>query len=108
MFSNRDLTKSCLAGMTAQEVSETNPVLRDAAQACFASGEAHFQRLLDDACHSAGVALDTVSLAQLWMATLQGSILLAKASRDKSVIPRNLRHFKRYVDALFEDTSHSL
>jgi TetR/AcrR family transcriptional repressor of nem operon len=102
VFSNPDMVKSCLAGTTAQEVSETHPHLRDAAQSCFASGEAQFQKLLDDACHQHALRLDTDSLAQLWMATLQGSILLAKASRDDSVIPENLRHFKRYIETLVE------
>ena len=39
VFSNPQMHKSCLAGTTVQEVAETHPVLRDAAQACFASGE---------------------------------------------------------------------
>jgi hypothetical protein len=43
--------------------------------------------------------IDTASLSQMWMATLQGSLLLAKASREDSVIPANLRHFKRYIES---------
>jgi TetR/AcrR family transcriptional repressor of nem operon len=101
VFENRDLLKSCLAGTTVQEVAETNPALREAAQACFLSGENLFQALLDDACNSRGVRLDTQSLARLWLATLQGSLLLFKASRDDSVIPNNLRHFRNYVEKLF-------
>jgi TetR/AcrR family transcriptional regulator, transcriptional repressor for nem operon len=101
VFSNPDMCKSCLAGTTAQEVSETHPVLRDAAQACFVSGAGQFQKLLDAACHDPRIKLDTTSLAQLWMATLQGSVLLAKASRDESVISANLRHFRRYIESLF-------
>jgi TetR/AcrR family transcriptional repressor of nem operon len=107
VFSNPDMVKSCLAGTTAQEVSESHPVLRDAAQACFAKGEAHFQKLLDAASEQAGLALDTASLSQLWMATLQGSILLAKASREDSVIPENLRHFRRYMETIFSG-AHAL
>jgi hypothetical protein len=36
--------KSCLAGTTAQEVSETHPALREAAQACFRLWVANAQR----------------------------------------------------------------
>ena len=86
VFSNPQQVKSCLAGTTVQEVSESHPALREAAQACFVSGERQFQALLDDACRSRGVALDTASLAQLWMATIQGSLLLCKASREASVM----------------------
>jgi TetR/AcrR family transcriptional regulator, transcriptional repressor for nem operon len=100
-FSDPNMVKSCLAGTTAQEVSETNPLLRDAAQACFARGQAEFQKLLDAACTDAGLKPDTTSLAQMWMATLQGSILLAKASREDSVIAANLRHFREYIETLF-------
>src|SRR5689334_3478304 len=35
LFSNPKLVKSCLAGTTVQEVSETHPGLRKAANACF-------------------------------------------------------------------------
>ena len=100
VFSNPDVQKSCLAGTTVQEVSETNPVLRDAAQACFVQGETYFQSLLDAACHSRGITLDTSSLAQHWMATIQGSLLLWKASRDPEVISQNLAHFKNYIARL--------
>jgi TetR/AcrR family transcriptional regulator, transcriptional repressor for nem operon len=101
VFSNPGMYKSCLAGTTAQEVAETNPVLRDATQACFAAGAKQFEKLLDAACGAEGRTLDTASLAQMWIAILQGSLLLAKASRDESVIAANLRHFKRYIEAMF-------
>jgi TetR/AcrR family transcriptional repressor of nem operon len=101
LFENRELLKSCLAGTTVQEVAETNPALREAAQACFLSGENLFRTLLDDACDSRNIRLDTQSIAKLWLATLQGSLLLFKASREDTVIPNNLRHFRSYVEKLF-------
>lgn len=103
IFANPDVQKSCLAGTTVQEVSETNPVLRDAAQACFVKGQAYFQSLLDDACRACKLSLDTASLAEHWMSTMQGSLLLTKASRDPSVIGRNLTHFKTYLAGLLKD-----
>lgn len=107
LFAGADVPKSCLAGTTVQEVSESNPVLREAAEECLATGERYFQSLLDAACQSAacrarGVKLDTASLAELWMGTVQGSLLLAKASQDPTVIGRNLAHFKNYVRTLLE------
>lgn len=101
IFADPNVHKSCLAGTTAQEVSETSPVLRDAAQACFIQGEAYFKSLLDDACRSHNLILDTNSLAEHWMSTIQGSLLLAKASGDAAVISRNLTHFKNYLASLF-------
>lgn len=101
MFANPQTPKSCLVGTTVQEISETHPALRQTAQECFASGARQFEALLADASRDRGVALDTASLAQMWMATIQGSLLLYKASRDESVIPTNLRHFSKYVETLF-------
>jgi TetR/AcrR family transcriptional repressor of nem operon len=103
LFANPGVQKSCLAGTTVQEVSETNPVLREAAHACFAKGEAYFQSLLDAACRERNMKLETASLAELWMSTIQGSLLLAKASRDPAVIGRNLAHFKNYLASLFNN-----
>jgi TetR/AcrR family transcriptional repressor of nem operon len=100
LFQRPDVPKSCLAGTTVQEVSETNPVLRDAAQACFAQGQAYFKALLDDACRSRSITLDTASLANHWMCTMQGALLLWKASRDDRVISENFRHLRSYLEAL--------
>ena len=88
VFRQPDVQKSCLAGTTVQEISETNPVLREAAQTCFVQGEAYFKSLLDDACRSCHQTLDTASLARHWLGTIQGSLLLWKASRDAKSLPR--------------------
>jgi len=96
-FSNPKIFKSCLAGTTLQEVSQTHPELREAAHACFANAEGRFRVLLESAAASVGAKVDSAGLAQLWMATLQGSLLLSKGSRDESVIPRSLEHVKAYI-----------
>jgi hypothetical protein len=90
-----------------QEVSASSPVLRDAAQECFVKAQAYFQSLLDDAvqsdaCRASKRKLNTASLAEHWMGTVQGSLLLAKASRDEQVIRRNLTHFRNYMSALLQ------
>lgn len=102
MFSDPTMTKSCLAGTTAQEVSATHPALREGAHACFASAEARLTGLIDAAARERGVTLDAPALASLWMATLQGAVLLAKASGDDSGIPRSLTHVKSYIEGLLE------
>ncbi len=97
VFENPRVTKSCLAGTTVQEVSETHPDLRDAAQACFVSAEQQLTALLNAACRARRKKLDTAGLAKLWMATVQGSLILYKASRDEAVIGNNLRQVREYV-----------
>jgi TetR/AcrR family transcriptional regulator, transcriptional repressor for nem operon len=100
LFQRPEVHKSCLAGTTVQEVSETNPMLRDAAQTCFVRGQAFFQSLLDDACRSRGVELDTASLANHWMCTMQGALLMWKASRDDRVIAESFQHLRNYFEQL--------
>ena len=73
------------------------PPLRDAANVCFRNAEARFQSPLDYACKTARKPAGTASLAALWIATIQGSRILFKASRDASVILRNLEHVKQYI-----------
>jgi TetR/AcrR family transcriptional regulator, transcriptional repressor for nem operon len=102
VFDNPRVHKSCLAGTAVQEVSESSPVLREAAQACFVKGQAYVQSLLESACAARNQHIDTASLAEHWMSTIQGSLLLAKASRDPQAIRRNLTHFKNYIAALFD------
>jgi TetR/AcrR family transcriptional repressor of nem operon len=105
IFDDPNMLKSCLAGTTVQEVAETHPVLREAAQKCFVSGEREIQSLLENACRARDLKFDTASLAQLWMATMQGSFLLCKASGEPSIVSTNLRHFQRYVESLFTGRS---
>jgi len=97
VFSDPQIHKSCLAGTTVQEVSDTNPALRDAANVCFQNAGKRFQALLDEACRTAPAPVDTASLAALWIATVQGSLILFKASQDPSVISQTLEHVKQYI-----------
>jgi TetR/AcrR family transcriptional repressor of nem operon len=105
VFDNPKVLKSCLAGTTAQEVSDTNPPLRKAANMCFQNAAKRFQTLLDDACKNTRKPVDTASLAALWMAAIQGSLILSKASQDGSVIRRNLEHVKQYIGGFLPRSS---
>jgi TetR/AcrR family transcriptional repressor of nem operon len=97
LFDDPQTPKSCLAGTTVQEVAGTNPALRAAANLCFQNAGKRFQVLLDCACRTSRRRVNTASLASLWIATLQGSLILAKASRDAAVIRRNLEHVKQHI-----------
>jgi TetR/AcrR family transcriptional repressor of nem operon len=105
LFSDPKQLKSCLAGTTVQEVAETHPRLRDAANDCFTALQDRLSALLDEACRSRRVKRDTESLAALWIATVQGSLVLCKASRDETVIPGSLRHVRAYIASQLEKGS---
>jgi len=100
LFQKPKLGKSCLAGTIVQEVAESHPQLRDAAQACFSNGMTQFQKLLEDARKEQQADFDTASVARLFLATIQGSLVLAKASQDGSVISETLTHYRRYLESL--------
>ncbi len=93
LFSRADLPKSCLVGTTVQEVAESIPGLREASQRCFDHAAARFIAVLN----AASPNVDAEGLATLWMATIQGSLLLHKASSDTRVIPENLKHVRTYI-----------
>lgn len=105
VFENPKILKSCLAGTTAQEVGDTIPALRDAANQCFCNAARRLQSLLDDACKGVRQPPETSSLAALWIATVQGAIVLYKASRDKTLITRTLQHVRNYITSILPNGS---
>lgn len=104
-FGRPELLKSCLAGTVAQEVSATHPELRAAANACFVHAGERFTALLRDAAESRHAELDAAAHADLWMAALQGALVLAKASHDESVIPTTLQLTRDLIASRFDTTS---
>jgi len=105
LFSSPELLKSCLAGTAAQEVHTSHPALRDGAHECLASATERLKALLDAACRQRRRRLDTASLASLWTATLQGALVLCKASQNDAVIGASLRHIKTYIESRLESGS---
>ena len=99
LFADPQMLKSCLAGTTAQEAAMTHPNLRVAANTCFVKLEEYFQTLLDGAMKGSRRKVDTASLAALWVATMQGSLILFKASQDASLIAKNMTHVRAYIAA---------
>lgn len=104
MYADPKTLKSCLAGTTVQEVSETHPRLRKAANCCFESLKTGLASLLKEAGKSRGVQLDSDALATLWVVTMQGALVLYKASRDEAVITDSLRHVRGYIASQLELT----
>ncbi len=104
MSKNAVSENSCLLGNFAQELSDTRPIIRSQCAKHFAKWAEPFKKTLDEAKakYAAKATLDTQSLAEHLIAVLEGSIILAKATQDKSMIEKNLRHFKQYLKALFK------
>ena len=95
----------CLLGNFAQELSDTHPAIRALCAERFDEWAATFKRALDEAkmTHRPRAALDTRSLAEHFIAVLEGSLILGKAHRDMRIVRKNLRHFKRYLKTIFQE-----
>ena len=96
--------QGCLLGTFAQELSETNPNMRTLCDQAFNRWVNAFKADLDaaKAACASRVPIDTKSLAEHFIAILEGAKILAKAQADASVEGRSLRHFKRYLEYVFD------
>lgn len=103
MLARPDVPKSCLIGNFAQELAPTQPAFRAICNQCFTQWAEQLQQELEAACnqHTPPVSVDSYSLAEHFLATLEGALILAKAQQDLSVVVQNLNHFKRYLELLF-------
>jgi TetR/AcrR family transcriptional repressor of nem operon len=102
----RHLTKGCLIGVFAQELSFTNPELRSACQDSFARMAKDFEKDLAEAksLHAPKSDFDPKNVAMLYVSIVQGSLMLAKASETNVVLHENIEQFRRYLQGLFGRT----
>ncbi len=109
-----NLTKGCLIGTFAQELSFTHPELRSACQERFARIARDFEEDLAaaKAAHAPQATFDPKKVAQLYLSICQGSFMLVKAAESNTILVENLDQFRGYLQALFgaaqksPETSH--
>lgn len=104
MTKNPQAPSGCLLGHFTQELSNTYPEIRESCAQHFAEWAATLKQDLDEAKaqYAPKAPFDTQSLAEFFIAVMQGSRILAAAKQDSKVFEQNLQHFKRYVKSLFE------
>ena len=95
---------SCVAGMMAQEVFETQPAISDA---CGASIAGHAATLEADfaaaiAEHGLGDVVHAADLALHTQVVLQGGFVIAKALDDPAAVEASIDHLRRYLMLLFK------
>jgi TetR/AcrR family transcriptional repressor of nem operon len=100
---NRGLTKGCLVGMFAQELSFTNPELRLVCDDRFARVAKDFETDLAEAkaLYAPRAAFVPTRLAMLYVSIVQGSLMLAKAAESNRVLVENIEQFRAYLQTLF-------
>src|SRR5216683_2737298 len=99
----RGLTKGCLLGMFAQEMSFTNAQLRSICHDRFAQIAKDFEIDLAEAkaVYAPRAAFDPKTVAMLYVSIVQGSLILAKASESNRVLMENIEQFRAYLQLLF-------
>jgi len=97
-------TEGCLLGMFAQELCDLNPEIQATCKQEFAGWAKAFGGELAKAKakYAPKKAFDPQELAEHLIATMEGSMILAKAQQDARVLKNNLQHYKAYVKSLFE------
>lgn len=99
---NPQLPKSCLIGNLAQEVSATHDGIRCVCECVFESTAADFERDVAAAKlkHAPGADFDPASVARLYITLMQGSMILAKASKNPGILEENIEHLRSYIESL--------
>ena len=95
----------CLLGSFAMELADTNSRMQQAVAGMFRTLADIIAELLQPiAAQCAGKqTLSASELADTLLGTIEGSIILAKAFRDPSRIPKAIRGFRRTMSTLIAD-----
>ena len=101
------VTGGCLVGMFAQEMAFTNPELRAACQDSFLHLAQDFEKDLAaaKAHYSPAADFDPKGLAILFVATYQGSVLMAKTAGNNALVGQNFDQFARLLAGLFSQSA---
>lgn len=90
----------CLLGSFALELAETHERMQRAVSAMFQQVADQMRDFFQPVVEAApGDAPSAAELADQYLGTLEGAIILGKAHRDWTRIPRALRGFRRYMEA---------
>jgi len=94
--------KACIKGMLGQELSDTHPEIRKICVDYFKNVTNDFAQDLADAKKQFGGNFEPYTIAQHFIALLQGSYILAKVQSNNKVVIENLEHFKKYLQMLIK------
>jgi TetR/AcrR family transcriptional repressor of nem operon len=94
-------TDGCLLGNFALELADTNPNVREQVSRMFGQLAARMAAVFEPIADRAGRNGPTArGLGEMFLAVLEGSIVLAKAHQDPGRIPQAVKRFRDYVERL--------
>ena len=94
----------CLLGSFSQELADTNPRIREQCSNHFTNWVNMFKADIEKARAQIKpkAVFNAKGLAEQLIITLEGALILAKAKNDISMVEKSMRHFKKYLDYLFQ------
>ena len=97
------VTKGCLIGVFAQELAFANPEIRDLCQNFSTRMVRDFSHDLAEAkaAHAPDAKFDPKTVAQLYVAIVQGSLMLAKIADSNDIMRENIEQFRAHLKILF-------
>lgn len=93
-YKDPELQKGCLLAIFTMELAESNEALFKSASKHFDHWRMEFMTMLERAFASASHSIEVQSWGDLYISTLEGSLLLAKAKNDPMAITRALTLYK--------------
>ncbi|MGQ0570868.1 MAG: TetR/AcrR family transcriptional regulator [Armatimonadota bacterium] len=102
------MPRGCLIGTFSQELAETHPEIRTLCGRYFTAWADLLKGDLDaaKAKYAPRAPFDTRSLAEHFLAVMEGALILAKTHQDMTIVGEHARHFKDYVRSLYEGRSN--
>jgi TetR/AcrR family transcriptional repressor of nem operon len=103
----KGLTKGCLIGVLAQELSFTSAGLRSVCHEIFLRFAEDIEQDLSKAKakYVPVIDFDPKKLSLFYVALFQGSSLMAKASAGNSILVDNIEQFRAHLKSLFGDAN---
>lgn len=93
-YKDPELQKGCMLAIFTMELAESNQLLFKSASQHFDHWRTEFMAMLERAFASKTPSIDAQSWGDLYISTLEGSLLLAKAKNDPDAITRSLTLYK--------------
>lgn len=101
------LKDGCILGLFSQEVAATKPDFGEICRRSFRGWASDLKSLLElaKAARAPDADIDTESLAEQFIALVEGTLILRRAYAEPAVVNRALKHFQNYLTLLFEGQS---
>jgi TetR/AcrR family transcriptional regulator, transcriptional repressor for nem operon len=93
-YKDPETQKGCLLAIFTMELAESNQALFKSASQYFEQWRKDFMAMLEGAFAATATTIDAQSWGDLYISTLEGSLLLAKAKNDPKAITRALTLYK--------------